>query len=39
MLSFVGREGVVGIRTRYGLDGPGMEFRWGETFRTRTNRL
>jgi hypothetical protein len=38
MLSFVGRESVVGIPTRYGLDDPGMEFRWGEIFRTLTNR-
>jgi len=38
MLSFVGRESAVGITTRYGLDGPGMEFRWGETFHTRTKR-
>jgi hypothetical protein len=38
MFSFVGRESVVGITIRYGLDGPGMEFRWGEIFRTLTNR-
>jgi len=25
---------VVGIATAYGLDGPGIEFRWGEIFRT-----
>jgi len=25
----VGRNSVVGTMTRYGLDGPGIEFRWG----------
>jgi len=28
----VGRDGVVGIATRYGLDGPGIESRWGARF-------
>jgi hypothetical protein len=28
----VGRDSVVGIATRYGLDGPGMESRWGRDF-------
>jgi hypothetical protein len=27
-----GRESVVGIATRYGLDGPSMESRWGQDF-------
>jgi hypothetical protein len=27
------------IATRYGLDGPGIESRWGEVFRTRPDRL
>ena len=27
-----------GIATRYGLDGPGIESRWGRIFRTRPNR-
>ena len=31
----MGREGVVGIATRYGLDGPGVESRRREIFRTR----
>jgi hypothetical protein len=31
----VGRERVVGIATRYGLDGPGMESRLGATFSAR----
>ena len=34
----MGRGSSVGIATRYGLDGPGIEFRWGggdEIFRTR----
>ena len=29
---------VVGIATGYGLGGPGIESRWGEIFRTCTNR-
>jgi len=29
---------VVGIVTAYGLDGPGIESRWGETFRTSPDR-
>jgi hypothetical protein len=28
----------VGMATGYGLDGPGIESRWGETFRTRPDR-
>jgi hypothetical protein len=28
----VGRDSVVGIATRYGLDGPGFESRWGRDF-------
>ena len=27
-----GRDSSVGIATRYGLDGPGIETRWGEDF-------
>jgi len=26
---FVGRDNAVGIATSYGLDGPGIGFRWG----------
>ena len=29
VLTFVGRDGVIGIATRYGLDGPTIESRWG----------
>ena len=29
---------VIGIATVYGLDGPGIEFRWGEIFRTCPDR-
>jgi hypothetical protein len=29
---WVGRDSVVGIATRYGLDGPGIESRWGRDF-------
>jgi hypothetical protein len=28
----VGRDGAVGIATRYGLDGPGIEPQWGPGF-------
>jgi hypothetical protein len=28
----LGRDNVVGIATRYGLDGPGIERRWGRDF-------
>jgi hypothetical protein len=31
----VGRDSVVGIATRYGLDGPGIESRWGARFSAR----
>ena len=34
-LSIMGRDSSVGIATRYGLDGPGIESHWeGEIFRT-----
>jgi hypothetical protein len=35
----VGRKSLVGIRIRYGLDGPGIESRWGEVFPIRSDRL
>ena len=41
VMCFVGfnRDGSVGIATRYGLDSPGIESRWGgEIFRTRPDR-
>ena len=28
----MGRDSSVGIATRYGLDGPGMESQWGARF-------
>jgi hypothetical protein len=31
-LSHLGRDSVVGIATRYDLDGPGIESRWGARF-------
>ena len=35
----VGRDDSVGIATRYGLDGPGIESRWGrDIFRTCPDR-
>ena len=33
-----GPGSVVGIATGYGLDGPGIESRWGEIFRTCPDR-
>jgi hypothetical protein len=33
------RDSSVGIATRYGLEGPGIESRWVETFRTYPDRL
>ena len=33
-----GRNSSVGIETRYGLDDPVIESRWGEIFRTRPDR-
>jgi hypothetical protein len=32
-------DSSVGIATRYGLEGPGIESRWGEIFRTYPDRL
>jgi hypothetical protein len=32
ILSRVGRDSVVGIATCYGLEGPGIESRWGRDF-------
>jgi len=32
MSSLAGRDSAVGIATRYGLDGPGIEFRWEARF-------
>jgi len=32
------RDSAVGITTRYGLEGPGIESRWGEIFRTHPDR-
>jgi len=35
----MGRDGSVGIATRYGLEVPGIESQWGgEIFRTRSDR-
>jgi hypothetical protein len=31
-LIFLGPSSIVGIATGYGLDGPGMESRWGRDF-------
>jgi hypothetical protein len=33
-----GPDSSDGIATDYGLDGPGIESRWGEIFRTRPDR-
>ena len=34
----IGPGNVVGIATAYGLDGPGIESRWDEIFRTSPDR-
>jgi len=34
----VGRDSPVGLATRYGLDGPELEFRRGRPFRIRSER-
>ena len=34
----VGRDSSVDIATRCGLDGPGIEYRWGEIYRPRPGR-
>jgi hypothetical protein len=34
----VGRYSSVHIATRYVMDGPGIESRWGDIFRTRPDR-
>jgi hypothetical protein len=34
----MGRDSAVGKATRYGLDGPGIEFRWCRDFRTHPYR-
>ena len=34
-MQVVGRDSAVGIATRYGLDGPGIESRWGRDFPDR----
>jgi len=35
ILTLIGRESAVGIATRYKLDGPGIEFLWGQDLYTR----
>jgi hypothetical protein len=39
LATFGSRDSSVGIATRYGLEGPGIEYRWGEIFRTYPDRL
>jgi hypothetical protein len=34
MLFLSGRESAIGADTRYGLNGPGVESRWGRDFNT-----
>jgi len=34
----LGPGSSIGIATAYGPDGPGIEFRWGEIFRTYPDR-
>jgi hypothetical protein len=35
--TFVGRDSSVGMATGYGLDGPGIESRWGRDFSHKSN--
>jgi hypothetical protein len=39
LISVWSRDSVVGTATRYGLEGPRIESRWGEIFRTYPDRL
>ena len=34
----MGRDSVVGIEIRYGLDGQGIEFQWGRDFPHQSRR-
>jgi hypothetical protein len=34
----INTKSLVGIAIHYGLKGPGIEFRWGESFRTCPDR-
>jgi hypothetical protein len=36
--AIIGAGSSAGVATCYGLDGTGIEFRWGETFSTRPDR-
>jgi len=38
LISVCGPGSSIGIATGYGLDGPGIESRWGEIFRTCPDR-
>ena len=38
LVHHMGRDRVASIATRYGPDGPGIESRWGASFRTRPDR-
>ena len=35
---YIGQDSSVGVATRYGLDGHGIESRWGEIFRIPPDR-
>jgi hypothetical protein len=39
IMSLGSRDSLVGIATRYGLEVPGIESRWGEIFHTYPDRL
>ena len=38
LMKFVCRDKTVGIATGYGLDGQGIESRWGKIFRNPSDR-
>jgi hypothetical protein len=39
LVGFMSRDSVVGLATRYGLEGPGIESRWGKIFLIYPDRL
>jgi hypothetical protein len=38
-MDLLGLDSSVGIATRYGVDGPGIESQWGRDFRARPDQL
>jgi hypothetical protein len=38
IITVVGRDSWIGIATRYGMGGAGIESRWKQVFRARSDR-